>query len=237
MSYAIYLINMKSNNLTVVYLTASILKPSFAHIARCILLNAIQDTPIISVSREKLDFGTNIIDDGEKGVDNIYRQMLRAAKIAETDFIAIAEDDCLYHEDHFLLRPKEDEFLYDQNRFALFTWGRPTYSWRDRRSNCSLIAPRLLLIEALEERFAKYPDKIPDELVGELGRARIDRNLGVTERKSVNMFAETSIIQFNHENSSEDRQRCQRKRLGQIKAFDLYHWGRAEDLIKLYGKD
>lgn len=221
-------------DLTVIYLTASELKDSFAEYARKVLLEAIGDTPLISVSRKPLDFGMNLLDDGERSTDNIYRQMLRAAKLATTEYIAIAEDDCLYHENHFTFyRPEKDTFAYDQNRFALFTW-EPIYSWRDRVSNCSLIAPRELLIEALEERFAKYPNKIPDNIVGELGRGRVERNLRVTERKSVKMFAEVSIIQFNHDNASEDRQVRHRKKLGQIKCYDIYYWGKATDLIKHY---
>ena len=222
-------------DITIIYLTASELKESFAKFARMFLKKAIGNTPLISVSRKPLNFGINIIDDGEKSVDNIYRQMLRAAKMATTPYIAIAEDDCLYHKNHFTFyRPDLDTFAYDQNRFALFTWGEPMYSRRDRRSNCSLIAPRLLLIEALEERFAKWPERIPDKLVGELGRNMVDKNLGVTLRKSINKFSEVSIIQFNHASSSEERQRNQKKKPGQIKAYDLYYWGKAEDLTQNY---
>ena len=155
--------------------------------------------------------------------------------IAETDYIAIAEDDCLYHKNHFeFYRPDKDVFAYDQNRFALFTWGEPMYSWRNRRSNCSLIAPRELMIEALEERFKRHPNPIPDKIVGELGRGMVERNMRVTERKSTDQFAEVSIIQFNHDASSESRQVRHRKRLGQIKAYSLYHWGSAEELRKNY---
>lgn len=222
-------------DLTCIYLTASELKEPFATRVRKVLIDAIGDIPLISVSRKPLDFGINILDNGEKNVDNIYRQMLRAAKLVKTDYIAIAEDDCFYHENHFkFYRPPLDIFAYDQNRFALFTWGTPIYSWRDRRSNCSLIAPTKLLIEALEERFAKWPKRIPDKLVGELGRNMVDRNLGVTERKSVDKFSEVSIIQFNHDSSSEERQRNHKKKMGQIKAYDLYHWGQAKKLRNIY---
>lgn len=225
---------MESNDITIIYITASELPEDFAKFARETLIKAIGKTPLISISRKPLDFGLNILDDGAKSTDNIYRQMLRAAKIATTDYIAIAEDDCLYHKDHFKLRPELDTFLYDQNRFALFTWGDPIYSWRDRVSNCSLIAPRIELIRALDERFAKYPTQIPDHLVGELGRGRVERNLKVTERKSVRKYGEVSIIQFNHDDASEDRQVRHRKSLGQIKALDLYYWGPAKDLVKHY---
>lgn len=224
-----------AKDLTVIFLTASEIKEDFAILQRAILSEAIGPYPLISVSRKPLDFGQNIIDDGPRGVSNIYRQMLRAAKIADTDYIAIAEDDTLYHPSHFnFFRPPLDTFAYDQNRFALFTWGDPIYSWRNRKSNASLIAPRKLLIEALEERFTKWPDGTPPEKTGEVGRERVERNLGLSHFKCVEVFNEISLIQFNHDNASEDRQVKHRKRLGQIKAYDLYYWGPAKDLRKLY---
>lgn len=222
-------------DLTVIFITASEIWEPFAEYQRGVLREAAKGYPLISVSRKPLDFGTNIIDDGERGVSNIYRQMLRAAKMVKTPFVATAEDDCLYHKSHFsFFRPQPDEFGYDQNRFALFTWGDPIYSWRNRKSNCSLIAPRKLLIEALEERFAKWPHGTPPELTGELGRGMVDRNLRITVRKSVEAYGEVSVVQFNHDASSEDRQRNHRKKLGQIKAYDIYHWGKASDLVKKY---
>jgi hypothetical protein len=222
-------------DLTVIYLTASEIKESFANYQRRILKEAIGDFPLISVSRKPLDFGYNLLDDGKRGVSNIYWQMLRAAKLATTEYVATAEDDCLYHSNHFtFFRPQADEFAYDQNRFALFTWGESIYSWRNRKSNCSLIAPRQLLIEALEERFARWPEGTPPNITGEVGRGMVERNLKITVRKSVEMFAEVSIIQFNHDNASEDRQISHRKKLGQIKAYDLYYWGHAKDLVKHY---
>lgn len=222
-------------DLTVIYLTASLIPEEFGKFQRQVLLEAIKDTPLISVSRKPLDFGLNIIDDGEKCTHNIYVQMLRAAKMAKTKYIAIAEDDTLYHETHFTFhRPADDVFAYDQNRLALFTWDEPIFHWRNRRSNCSLIAPRELLIEALEERFAKWPNGIPENRVGELGRGMVERNLGVIERKSEDVFNKFSLIQFNHENASEDRQRNHRKSYGPIKAYDIPIWGKAKDLVKKY---
>lgn len=224
-------------DLTVIYLTASQIPEEFAQYQRGVLLDAIGDSALISVSRKPLSFGFNLLDTEEKSLSNIYRQILRAAKFATTPYIAIAEDDCLYHENHFnFYRPAEDTFAYDQNRFALFTWGDPMYSWRNRKSNCSLIAPTKLLIEALEERFAKWPDGTPENITGEVGRSMVEKNLGITRRKSVEVFAEVSIIQFNHENASEDRQVRHRKRLGQIKVYDIYYWRKAEDLLKHYGR-
>ncbi len=225
-------------DLTVIYITASEIKESFAQYQRSILHEAIGDTPMIVITRSQATLFRcpHLVDQQPKSLSNIYFQILRACHYADTEFVAIAEDDCLYHKDHFKFRPKPDEFLYDQNRFALFTWGEPIYSWRNRKSNCSLIAPRKLLIEALEERFAKWPNGTPDKITGEVGRGMVERNLGITVRKSVEVFGEVSIIQVNHENASEDRQRSHRKKLGQIKAYDLYHWGHAKNIREIYDK-
>lgn len=217
-------------DLTVIYLTANLIPESFAEYQRRILLEAIGDTPLISVSRKPLDFGENISDDGEKNINNIYRQMLRAFKVATTDYVAMAEDDTLYPKDHFsFFRPEMDTFAYNQNRFALFTWGLPVYSWRNRESNCSLIAPRKLAIETLEERFGKYPQGTPPIHTGELGR--VEKSLKLTPRKLIDVYSANSIIQFNHDFASEDYQRRHKKKLGILRAYDIPYWGRAADQV------
>ena len=159
--------------------------------------------------------------------------MLRAAKVATTEFIAIAEDDVLYTKEHFnFYRPEADTFSYNMNRLALFTWGTPVYSWRAGQSNCALIAPRLLTIEALEERFKKYPNGTPPRMTSELGR--LEDDLGLTHRKLYEAYSNTSIIQFNHDFASELYQRTHRKKPGPIRCFDIPYWGKAADVIKRF---
>ena len=220
-------------DLTIIYITASQIPKGFAEWNRQNLMDQVGDFPIIAISREPIDFGDiNTIDDKPKSLSNIYWQMLQAAKMADTPFVAMAEDDTCYHREHFTsFRPDMDTFAYDQNRFALFTWGKPMYSWRNRKSNCSLVAPRELLIEALEERFKKWPEGTPDGITGEVGRPMVEKNMGITIRKSVEYFSKVSLIQFNHDFSSEERQRTHRKSYGPIRAYDIPHWGKAEDLV------
>lgn len=183
----------------------------------------------------KLPYPIIVKHDEEKiSYENIYRRMLEAAKEATTEFVAMIEDDVLYPPEHFYFRPKPDEFAYNQHRWALFTWGVPTYNWRNRVSNCSLIAPRKLLIEALEERFTKNPNGISNKYCGELGRPNVERWLNVTPRKMVVWYSKIGIIQVNHDNGSEERQKKHWKDLGPVKAYDIPYWGKAEELIKKY---
>ncbi len=182
---------------------------------------------------DKLPYPIIVKRDEEKmGEQMIYQRLLEGCKEATTPYIAVIEDDVLYPPEHFKFRPKMDEFAYNQHRWALFAWGEPTYNWRNRVSNCSLIAPRLLAIEALEERNHKYPTKWP--YVGELGRWRIEKVLEVTKRKLVEWYSTVGIIQINHDDASEERQRIHWKDLGPVRAFDIPVWGKADDLIKKF---
>lgn len=183
----------------------------------------------------KLDYPIITMHDEEKlGYEMIYRRMLEGAKQATTPYIAVIEDDVLYPPEHFHFRPDLATFSYNQHRWALLTWEGKTYSWRNRKSNCSLIAPRELMIEALEERFAKWPNGIPKEWCGELGRTRVDKWLDVTPRKSIEWYSKIGLVQINHDEGTEDRQQRHRKDLGPVKAYDIPTWGRAEELVKKY---
>jgi len=174
----------------------------------------------------------DLYDEEKINYERIYEQLLIGCKKATTKYIAVIEDDTLYPPEHFLHRPADDEFSYNQHRWALFGWGVPTYNWRNRVSNCSLIAPRELAIEALEERFAKHPDGW--NYVGELGRWRIDRKLGVTPRKLAEWHSKVGVIQINHDEGTEALQKKHWKDLGPMRAFDIPYWGKAEDLIKKF---
>lgn len=229
-------IKYPTNDLTVLYITANLIPDSFAEYQRNVLLKSMGDAQLVSISRKPIQFGNNIIDNEPKSTDNIFRQMFIASKIISTKYVVVAEDDTLYCPDHFTFcRPPDDAFVYNMNRLALFTWGNPKmYSWRNRVSNAALIAPTLLMREALEERFAKWPNPIPEKLAGELGRGMIERNLGVTVRKLIEAFSEISIVQFNHDFSSEHSQRVHTKMMGHIKAYSIPYWGEAEELVRKF---
>jgi hypothetical protein len=91
-----------------------------------------------------------------------------------------------------------------------------------------------LLIESLEERFTKYPDGIPEDRAGELGRPRIERHLGVTERKAVDFWTAVPVVVFHHDFEIDPVARKHRKAMGLLRAYDIPYWGRAEELVKYF---
>lgn len=222
------------NDLTIIYYTANVLREPFATKVRDILWEAKENIPLISVSQKPLNFGQNIVVDFPRSYISIYKQILVGAKEATTDYVALAEDDCLYSKEHFLeFRPKLDEFAYDMARWSIYSWSRPSiYSIKYRISNSTLIAPRLQLIKALEERFAKFPDEsqIPLRFFSEPGK--YEKYLRVSPQKIVQFTSSCPCVVFSHPEAVGYEILGRRKKLGELKAFDIPFWGKAEDVIK-----
>lgn len=227
------------DKLTVIYYSANKVNDYFANKVREILGKAIEKRPLISVTQKPLQFGENICV-GDIGASNlnIYRQALIGAKAATTPYIAMAEDDTLYHKDHFDYIPSENTFAYNMNRWSLFTWSDPPiFSNRNRKTLNALICPRKLFIEAMEERFSMFPDesKIKQCYWGEPGRNVYERHLGVSERQSEEFFSNTPIVMFCHPESLNYKKQGKRKRLGENKKTTLPYWGRADEVMLMHG--
>jgi hypothetical protein len=225
---------MEPSNITIIMLTASRVPKKWAEFHKEKLIEASGGCPIITISREPLDWGLNLLQTEEYGISNIYFQLLKGAKTATTDYIGVAEDDTLYPKEHFEYRPPEDTFAYNMNKFGLFTWGKPTYFWKNRIKNSTLIAPRKLVIEALEERFAKYPNGTPEGFTGEMGRPNIEDKLGLKRRKSAWFSTEVSIIAVDHELGIDRLARSHRKGMGILRAYDIPYWGQASEIVKKF---
>jgi hypothetical protein len=236
----------KKNDLTLLFLTMNLVPWQEFH--RQKLLEVIGDYPLITFSRLPMDLpGIQFRQSAEQSHEKIYRLMLEGAKLATTDYIAMVEDDMFYTKEHFELRPPLDTFGYNWNRWSLFTFDKPMFSFKRRYCNGCSILPRLLLIEALEERFAKWKT-IPHLLNGELGYEKVEKNLGVTVRKSTELYSWTPVVQIHHiygtpgigkpksmlkpGDTLDLEKRKTRKRHGMIRAFEIPTWGRAEDFIK-----
>ena len=225
---------MDPSDITIIMLTANKVPKNWAQFHKEKLLEAAGSSPIITISREPLNWGINLLQTESYGISNIYFQLLKGAKAATTEYIGVAEDDTLYPKEHFEYRPPPDTFAYNQNKFGLFTWGKPTYFWKDRIKNSTLVVSRKLLIDALEERFAKYPDGTPAGLTGEMGRHNVEDGLGLTRRRAVWFTTEISIVALDHEFGIDRLAKSHRKRMGILRSYDIPYWGKAEDIIKKF---
>lgn len=220
-------------DITIIFSTLNKLPKKWQAYQKEVLLEAIGDTPIITLSRDPLDWGLNVIQTEPEGMSNIFFQILKGARLATTPYIGIAEDDTLYPKAHFEFRPPLDTFAYNRTRWTLFTWGKPVYYYKPRSGNCVMIAPRQRLIEALDERFGQYP-VLPCPC--EPGNNRTEDRLGLKRRKHVKFYTIEPVVNFNHKFSHNPVEQKEKKKGKPIRAFDIPKWGRADELVrKFYG--
>ncbi len=218
-------IKMPESDLTIIFLTINKVPEGWAKYHKSVLLEAAGNSPVITVSKKPLDWGLNLIQEKEPCVQQIYEQILRAAKIATTPYIAIAEDDTLYHKDHFAFRPPLDTYAFEGHRWGLFTWGTPTYYWSDRISNGAMIAPREMAISSLEERFKRYP-------VNNLGELGKEKGTKIDRKKSMIFYSNTAMIYLSHKDGLDPLESSHRKAMGKVQAYRIPYWGEAKEVVK-----
>jgi hypothetical protein len=252
-------------DLTIIYYTSNWLdehNPYFLENTKDQLIKAANGLPIVIVSQKPVYFpvyfmapiSSNIKENivvGDIGRShlNIYRQILEGAKAATTQYVAMAEDDILYSESHFHSGQIAKEFeangdvmLYDMNKVSLFTWtDPPMFSFRSKRKVINqLIAPREMLIKALEERFTQleylkekgWPEDKIIKYWGDIGR--YESILGITVQPTVEFYSQVPSVVFSHPEAFGYLTQGKKKRLGDIRIIELYDWGKASDILKLY---
>lgn len=214
------------SDLTVVYYTASYAPENFLARLQFNLANVTKGLKERYVYQDKNVPRSHL---------NIYRNALIGAKSARTKYIALCEDDVLYHKSHFDYRPPDGVFGYNMNVWSIYTWVKPAiFSYKDRRNLSQLICERDLFIEAMEERFAKYTDDVTTPIERWAEPGKYEGLLGVTERKSAEFYSEMPNVAFSHETALSFLNLGKRKKLGNLKALEIPYWGKAEDVLKYY---
>lgn len=243
-------------DLSIIYYTSNELEkknPYFVENTKKQLIKAIDDLPLIIVSQQptlfddainRFDQHNIVVGDIGRSHLNIYKQMLIGAKAAKTKFVATAEDDIFYSYQHFHSElPKKRVFLYDMNKWSIFTWIKPAqYTYRDRMVINQLIVERELLIEALEERFARVTELLKtqplDNIIKYWGDfSRYESLLGVTVRPAKHFFSSVPSLVFTHIDAFGYLNHGSKKRLGNPRAFDIPVWREAKNIMKLYDKN
>ena len=212
-------------------MTPNLVPKNWAKYHKKKLLEAADGAPIITISSKPLNWGLNLIQE-EYGLSNLYKQLLRGAKTATTELLAVADDDTLYPKDHFAFRPQEPGFYYNLNRWHLFTWGDPYYFYKPKPGGGLMIATRKLVIDALENRLAADPQLTGHYSVKELGTSIRMRKYDKHEFKV--FYTTKPVVSFYHDLSVDDLVRRHKKYPWPVRAFDLPLWGRAQDLRKKF---
>jgi len=218
-------------NTTVVYYTSNREHERFEENIRKSISRAKGDLPLVSVSQEPMQFGTNVCV-GKVGASsqNAYRQMLMGAQEAKTRFVCTAESDCVYPPEYFQFTPPDDECAYLADPlwllFCLKGKGK-VYGLKPRGSESAMVINREVLIKRLEE-ILSFLDGCwgPAKANGDGWPYLLDRNAIESRR------FDAPVLTFKTDENMHRRTPYE----VDSRTRDLQPWGKAGDMIgKYYG--
>lgn len=242
---------------TVIYLTDNILDERIYKLCQDNILKSIGDLPLISVSHQPIDFGTNIcVGIMPRNSLTINLQMMKALEMVKTKYIAIAEHDCLYTPEHFQFIPPDDNITwYNENVWLmqLFSAGHPECNgmfsiFPGRKANSQIICSTKVMMETTRARIEMMGDpawlaKHPSGRIGEAGHMDYDHAMKLSRGKSVAHIREKLkeyILNFKGANwksklpniDIRHNNNFTKNRRGRKRTYELPYWGKMEDVIK-----
>lgn len=161
---------------TIIHITDNSLDEGLAETCRRILVREAAGLPIVSVSQRPIELGVNVCV-GEIGRNwiSLYRQLLAGVDAAPTEWVVVAEHDCLYTHEHLAYQPEDNGVFHYNYNCWLAQWGgnhpelEGMYSYWPRRLALSqLICHKALLRECVEERLdiLEHGGKVEQQFLG-----------------------------------------------------------------------
>lgn len=192
-------------DLTIVYSTAHKIPENFRRLVLWNLRQSAGDYPVVEIHSTPQ----------RSSITNYYKELLATAQDITTPYIAFAEDDTLYPDEHFNYRPSKP-FSYNFNRWNLHTWSEPPFFYlKQRRILATLIADR--------EEFIKVMKSRTHERMFEPGRSGEEWERFETYNPVVVI---THPNAFGYMGGS--------KGANKIRAFEIPYFGKASDIMKAY---
>ncbi len=244
-------------NTTIIYLTDNVLDEKIASLCRKNISKSIGNLPLISVSHKPIDFGYNIcVGKMERNSLTINLQMMKALEKVNTEFIAIAEHDCLYTKEHFNFIPPDKNFWYNENVWMMqyYSKDNPQYNglfsfFKERKANSQLICGTEVMIKSTKDRIDMMSDPIwmkryPSGRIGEAGAMNYNHVMRLATGQAVahireklkkyikdyegkNWRTELPNIDIRHQNNFTKNRR------GTHRCYKLPYWGTMEDIFNL----
>lgn len=135
---------------TIVYYTSNGDYPALEDAVRTTIRTHSQGLPIVSVSQQPIDFGTNIcVGDIGRSRHNIYKQLRIGAEHAKTRFLVVCEADFLYPPQWFQFDPPRDDTYYYPHECWIL-WKKKAAFFRKNMKQLTGIVNREHLLRLLD---------------------------------------------------------------------------------------
>lgn len=241
---------------TIIYITDNFLDENITQLCRKNIQESIGNYRLISISQEPIDFGENIcVGKLSRSSLSINIQMMEGLKRVNTEFIAIAEHDCLYTKEHFAFVPKDrNTFYYNENVWMLQCYSDTNpqlnglFSWfRERKANSQLIVGTDIMIKATQDRIDMMGDpawlaKYPLGRIGEAGAMKqihvdklaVGKSVAHIKQRLYTYIKEYEGVNWRNKLPNVDirhKDNITKNRRGLKRTYTLPHWGTMKDVL------
>lgn len=147
-----------TDQVTIIYYTSNREKEGFERKIRDKLVENSGGLPIISVSHQPIDLGTNICVGPHVPNDhNLYRQVQIACKAAKTPYVIAAEADCIYPPEYFQYVPEDTESFYRYSNVWIL-YKKFDYFFQKTSSEGAMMAGRDFYIKQIDKMLEGRPE-------------------------------------------------------------------------------
>jgi hypothetical protein len=211
---------------TVIYYTANQEKPEFEQRIIRSLRHASRGVPIVSVSQQPMNLGTNIcVGDVGRSPRNAFRQLQVGAMAAKTRYVCPAEADMLYPKKFFQFVPPRDDVFYLASPLYVCFCQRGIkryFAPKPKGSESAMVVNREFLIAKIQALLGESPKWNRED----------EDKLWLVYRQPKEAFRlSIPVVTFKTNNNMHRRTPHDLSN----RSVDIPHYGNAASLIRRYG--
>jgi len=148
---------MNNKEKGIIFYTDSRIKSPVKEVVMDLIKKA--ELPIVSCSLQPLDFGKNVVFDGERGYCSMITQIKIALENLDTKYVFFNEHDVLYPKSHYDFTPsKDDVFYYNINAWRWWIVGGWAITYDQLHSLSGMCCNREFALEHYKARIRKMEE-------------------------------------------------------------------------------
>lgn len=197
---------------------------------------------LVAVTLNKpTEFGKNIVVEGTRGPEMMFKQIITGLEAIDTDIIFLAESDVLYHPSHFdFTPPRKDTFYYNTNVWKV--WVKDGFASRveNMKQLSGLCVYRETMIAHMKERLEYIKEYGFTTKMG-FEPFTHTRVKWPTQFRAESWESPVPNVCFRHDKNitkskrSPDEFRDQRHAKGWQESDTVPGWGKTEEILKIIG--
>jgi hypothetical protein len=213
---------------SIVYYTGNGDYPKLEEAVRDTITRHSDGMPIVSVSHQPLDFGTNIcVGPLQQSPEHVFMQLRLGAQAATSKYVCVCEADTLYPEQFFRFDPpRSDTYYYPKDGYI--TWTGRGFYWEKRLRELTGIVARehlLRVLGVMQEKWFGTQKSVESGYDSVLRIDKVIKKAGKVEHVDLGDVVTLKTDRGMHMSSPHSRNNKRRS---------LQEWGSVRDMWKKY---